>query len=201
MNMRSVNISLLLGLAILLSGSCRETREPFEEIALEQYRRYPLMQMQDFYKLAFQAAMGPAHLGADSVMIFSYLKAEIDTLKPSNTEPLEELISPDGRIVRVNLRSFVTRGGKAGHLTQAILYSNKRITSSERLLNIYWNSVENLAKKNSIPFQSDSLHFFFLKMNRNIEMPVHHSVKYMNAYVPSYRVILKECMPLLKLAK
>ena len=78
----------------------------FWSLLLGQARRYPLMEVDDLYKLLHQAALGSEHAVADQDSVQKALDAEFASLGPGGDEPLIEPISPDGQIARVHLRTY-----------------------------------------------------------------------------------------------
>jgi len=179
--------------------SCSNDTATFSSIALQHFQHYPQMQMQDFYKLTYQAAMGAEHLGADSLMLIKYLRREIAEISDSLYEQLTEEISPNGILVRLNLRPFRAKRGNPEILVSAILKSNQKYHSSVKKLEMYLNSIMMLASQRKIPYEKDSLKSFFNLMKEKSYPAVHHSDVYAKLYKPAYRVILKEFVPLLKM--
>ncbi len=59
----------------------------FEVILREHQARYPLMEPQDYGKLAFQSEFGPEHLVSDVASVLRYLKQEWSEL-PEDCSPI-----------------------------------------------------------------------------------------------------------------
>lgn len=59
----------------------------FEEILRAHRDRYPLMEPQDYGKLAFQSEFGPEHLVSDAESVLRYLKQEWSEL-PEGCSPI-----------------------------------------------------------------------------------------------------------------
>ena len=55
----------------------------FEEIARSHAARYPLMEPQDYGKLAFQCTFGPEHMVTDEAAVTAGILAEWESLPPS----------------------------------------------------------------------------------------------------------------------
>src|SRR5262245_16198317 len=72
--------------------------------------RYPRMQLEDIYKLLHQAAMGPEHAVEDVAAARARLHTEAQQLGSGPADPLVDPISPDGRLARVHLRTFLEHG-------------------------------------------------------------------------------------------
>ena len=54
----------------------------FKEILAAHREKYPLMEPQDYGKLAFQSEFGPEHLVTDGEAVLNYLRREYEELAP-----------------------------------------------------------------------------------------------------------------------
>ncbi len=162
------------------------------------------MWIQDYYKLAYQAAMGNEHLMTDSAMVYDYLLKELESLGPldiraSADEPLLEEISPDSEVVRLNLRPFKARHGDQGALFQAMMQTARTFPKSPERLAQYLRDLESLtAPRGPIPYGTSTMKSYFRELRDKGYPAVHHSSQYMEKYSPAYRVILKKYVPRLK---
>ena len=183
-----------LTVVALLSG-CSGEKSAMENIVFEHFQRRPQMEPVDFYKLAFQATMGIGHFINDSTEARRYLESELATVDSAEDAPLIEAISPDGSIVRVNLRRFQQSGVSADALLQAMLATSTELKPAPDKLEEYLEIVVNTARKGIIPLPSDSLELFFRQMKEAGYPAVHHSEAYSQFYRPAYRVVLRETLP------
>lgn len=156
---------------------------------LDELRRYPKMEVQDVYKLLFQAAFGPQHAAMDSAMVFDWLNEEWKSADTANPAPEIEPITPDTTLVRVNLGAYKKNGGDRLSLGMKFLYTAQHFKGSKKKFLQYWNDVERLAKKDLIPFTKQELADYLREMKKKGLPAMHHSEKYMLLYKPSYRVI------------
>lgn len=164
----------------------------FRKIILEQVKRYPKLQIEDIYKLVYQAAMGNIHLAENTERALEYLKKEFEDIEPDDTLPLIEPISHSGEIVRVNLKPFKAQQRDLEKLGQAMIQSAQSIEPSLTMLLRYWRDVQALAQSGQIPFNEEDLQEF-LKKQRKANFPaVHHSEVYRKNYSPAYRVVLRK---------
>jgi hypothetical protein len=83
------------------------------------------MEIQDLYKLAYQAALGAEHATANLDTNHNYLMQELSGLVEGPAEPPVDPISPDERILRVHLRPFIQVGGNPIKLSQAFYASSR----------------------------------------------------------------------------
>lgn len=181
--------------AALLAASCVNEKSSFQKLITAQLQRYPAMQIQDLYKLVYQAALGNEHLMTDSAMVHDYLIRELESVQADSDEPLLEEISPDGAVVRLNLRSFKARHGDYRVLFQAMMQTARTFQKSQERLEQYLSYLEQMADSGAIPFNTEAMKVFFREMRDKSYPAVHHSAVYGENYSPAYRVILKKYAP------
>lgn len=179
----------------LLTLSCARREDGFESVVLEQCARYPRMQMQDLYKLAFQGALGNEHLMTDTALVRNYLREELEGLGPPTGEPLFEDITPGGTLVRVNLRPFKDGGGDPERLLEAMLRTASAVTPSEERLESYLLSIRRLARDELIPITLGEFLPYVEHLRTSGFPAVHHSASYEKEYHPAYRVVLRALLP------
>jgi hypothetical protein len=148
------------------------------------------MQVEDLYKLAFQAAMGSEHAVPSREAARQWLERELSNLPASDPEPLIEPLSPDGTLVRVNLRTFIEQDGEVDLLLDAFIDAAAQFEGSEDRLRSYWDDIEAMARVGELPFGIDQLQKFFSDMESQSLPAVHHSAEYRDHYHPAYRVVL-----------
>lgn len=188
---------LLSCLIIAFLNNCSDAVNPFQQIVKTQLHRYPQMQIDDLYKLTYQAAMGNIHLGVDPQILKNYLYSEFSKIEASDDEPLFEEISPTN-LIRLNLRPFKARDGDPEKLLKAMRQTAQTFHPDSGKILQYWKVIEGIAEENLIPFKKANLESFLRKMQEADFPAIHHSDKYMESYHPAYRVILKEYLPELK---
>lgn len=167
-------------------------RRILSTLLVDQLLRYPLMQLDDLYKLIFQAAMGSEHAVPDREAAASYLQEELKKMGSGPVEPLIDPISPDGRIVRVHLRPYLQSGEDPGILLNAFLRTADRFQGSLEKLPAWWKDAIALIEEQQLPLQVKHSQTFFSRMADMGFPAVHHSRAYLSAYKPAYRVVLKD---------
>ncbi len=164
----------------------------FRQILSNQLVRYPQLQLQDLYKLIYQAAMGSEHAIQDMAAARHYLESEVNGLGEGLEEQTLDPISPDRRIVRINLRPYIAEGGDPSMLLTAFIKTANEYKGIWAHLRRYWSYVERMAMAEVLPFAQDELERFFVKMEAEGFPVVHHSMAYRAAYHPAYRVIARD---------
>jgi hypothetical protein len=182
-----------------MSATNPTTTLPSEEAAFRrlltaQALRYPRLEIQDLYKLIFQAAFGSEHAVGDFEVVRGRLMRELRALTPDPEEPMAEPVSPDGRIVRINLRPYLANGGDPAALFEAFVRTGREYRGAGATLQRYWCYAERMATAGLLTFAPEALRGFFAKMQAAGFPAVHHSPAYTTAYRPAYRVVLYELL-------
>ena len=165
------------------------TEQRLHHILADQIARYSEMKIQDLYKLLFQAVMGSEHAIGSLDAARAWLKRELESLPEGPDEPAIDVISPDGDIVRVNLRPFIRSGGDPAPVLEAFVRTANEYRGTTERLWLYWSFAERLAKGGELPFERSDMKEFFKLVEKEGFPAVHHSTRYENAYHPAYRVI------------
>ena len=176
-------------LILLLFMNIYCNKNIFENIYLEHYQKYPLMELVDYYKLTYQAVFGVKHLLIDSTKAKQYLLSELSSITPKNEE-LFKNISIDSSIVRINLKTFKYKSYNPDILFNIMKTSAEKISGSEDTFYEYWNSLLKLIDNKKIlldPIVAKKYTLYFEKPLKE----KHHSEIYIKSYDPHYRVVLK----------
>jgi len=158
-------------------------------------KRYPAMQLDDIYKLLHQAALGPGHAVDNPAAARKRLDEETATLGSGATEPAEDIISPDGRLGRVHLRTYLAHGGDLGTLHHAFVETANTYPTSPDKLAKFCGCLADLAAAGGIPFAREDVVAYFEKIAQDRYPVVHHSLTFRDAYRPAYRVIAVDLLP------
>jgi hypothetical protein len=151
--------------------------------------RYPAMQLDDIYKLLHQAALGPGHAVGNPTAARKRLDEEMAALGAAPAEPLQDIISPDGRLGRVHLRSFLAAGGKPETLHRAFIETANSYPPSADKLAKFCGCLGDLAESGGIAFAREDVIAYFEKISRAGYPAIHHSEAFRSAYRPAYRVV------------
>jgi hypothetical protein len=185
---------LLASLSIPVLLSAQEARD-FREVVKEQFQRYPKLEIQDLYKLSLQASLGIEHFMSDTVAMFRYLNDELAQVDANDRDPLTESLTPDGQLVRLNLRPFKLSKGDPALLIRAMAETAKAYRGARKNMFAYWGTIELMAEERLIAFKKRELQKYFQKRSRERFPAVHHSAIYERTYHPAYRVVRKELVP------
>lgn len=169
---------------------------PFQLIIIGQASRFPLWQVEDVYKLIFQAAQGSEHAMINREHARTWLEQELAFLTPVPfSEPLIEPINTDGSIVRLNLRPFARLKLPADELLEIYVRTAAEYYGSTARLEYYAAQTLPVAGKILPEAEAGNLEVFLAEMKEKGYPSVHHSKVYTREYAPAYRVILREFLP------
>ncbi len=178
-----------VGVFIIFNSMKSASSTNIRNAVLDEVKKYPELEIQDLYKLAYQAAMGNEHIMADTIRALKYLREELSSVEASGTEPLIELLRSDSAMARVNLRSFKAQKYDAQKLFSAMLKTAIEFKPSLDMLKIFLRDIEKLAEDKKLPFKKSVVSNYFKEMEKNNYPPMHHSKKVQEKYKPSYRII------------
>ncbi len=189
-------IYLTLSMCIALGINYSKESLNIHNAIFAEVKKCPKLEIQDLYKLAYQAAMGNEHIMTDTVEVRQYLEDELTSADSSASEPLIEYLTSDSSIARVNLRPFKAQKGNPTQLLTVMLKTASMIQPSTKLLHQFWGEVETLAEKGKIPFKKEELSNYFRDMEQQNFPPVHHSKIFENTCHPAYRIVAGKQIPI-----
>lgn len=160
------------------------------DIILLHLKRRPLMRARDIYKLLYQAVFGVGHIMGEEA--WQRLKEETERIDPEDhpEEPLVEEISPNGEMIRVNLRPFLRMKLPLDALYRAMLET--QATGNAEDIKRYWQILYNMIKRGKIDLPSDEVRKIQSELQSGKPKPKHHTDEYRTAYYPAYRVVERE---------
>ncbi len=190
---------LLAACFLVLVVACERRSSPlnpeptaFQSLVDTQYHTYPEMQLQDWYKLFHQAAMGNRHLGVADSLIFNYMIEELNSIEADENESLLEYISPDSSVVRLNLRPYKALGGAPEPLFAVMKGTWEHMMEDPDQLAHWGEALADYATQASPGFTTDEISDFFNTQQAAGFPAMHHSDVYMAVYAPAYRVLERD---------
>jgi hypothetical protein len=159
----------------------------FEEIIHTHQQRYPLMEIQDVYKLIHQAALGSEHALVSPESVRQWLYCEVSQMGSGPDEPLIDPISTEGQIVRIHLRPFIAQGYDLKLLLNAFIQTAIEYRGDVKMIENYWEVASRLGYYQCSEMKT------FLRDKKGEGFPAaHHSLVFAKNYRPAYRVICKD---------
>jgi len=159
--------------------------------ALDAFASDPETRIEDAYKWLYQAASGGEHAVPDEESARAWLRKEWASL--GETVPGEALLvplRPDGSLVRLNLRPYRDRGGKAEDLLSAFLAGARTFDPDPSLFRESWIALgEQLAVQPLGPLNRTEWNRLDAAMRKKGYPALHHSDGFTRARRPAYRVL------------
>jgi hypothetical protein len=185
--------ALISGLATLqICAQTPEASDHWSVLELVEYHQHlrPQLQVQDVYKMLYQANFGVAHLLTDTADVRKYLLDEIGTMDTTiGGEQLIERISPTDEIIRVNLRPFKRLRLDPEKLVTAMFLSASETKPDTEEFYHDWNEFSGLVRFGLLEFPMKDLEEWNARVAAGNLEPAHHSEQYMQFYKPAYRVV------------
>ena len=158
-------------------------------------QRYPLMQLEDLYKLLQQAALGAGHALDDVDLLRQQFDAEVASMGSGPEELVADPISPDGRLARVHLRAYAEAGHQSEALFEAFVQTAREYPPAPEKLAKFCACVADLAATGGIPFDQPEVARYFETIASDGYPIVRHSAVFRKAYRPAYRVVCLDFLP------
>ena len=163
-----------------------------KDIMVMHINQYPLMQIEDMFKLFHQASFGPAHFNKQPSLdfIMKYLDEELSHVDVHDEKPSVMQIG-DG-YVRIDLLAIkkgeITKGDLAQAFYQSMLDDINRNQAISQF-KVYCNVLLELITDRKVSFDDKEV-ISHLKWYIDQDYPaVHHSKQYQSHYTPHYRVV------------
>ena len=189
---------------VLLSTNCNRPHKTeiacdnslcWENLIQAHLKRYPLLQMEDLYKLLYQSTLGNGHAISDSAEASEWLDSDLQNLSEKPYEPLADTLGSCGRFARVHLKTFIQYGGDPRYLLQAFLETSVNYLPDSSNFFCALSAAHNMAQKGKLPWSDNSLDEFISDQAKLHYPAVHHSQLYDSTYHPAYRVISIKLLP------
>jgi hypothetical protein len=191
-------IAILCSLAtVQICAQTPEASDHWSVLQLVEYHQHlrPQLQVQDVYKLLYQANFGVAHILTDTAEVRKYLLDEIGAMDTTiRGEQLIERISPTDDIVRINLRPFSRLQLDPEKLVAAMFLSASETKPDTEEFYHDWNEFSGLVRFGLLKFPIKDLEEWNARVSSGNLAPAHHSPQYMENYKPAYRVVRRSVL-------
>ena len=161
---------------------------PITKLIIEHLKQRPAARAQDIYKLLYQGVFGVGHIFSDRAWDILVEEAGRISLDEHLDDPLFEPVSPDGSMVRVNLRQYINQGGDLGALYEVMKKSATHTGDPDVFLG-YWSIFKKLVSEEDLMVDAGEVKMLDELIERESVKPMHHTGAYREAYYPAYRVV------------
>lgn len=193
--------TLILLILMVMSSPCSEygsEKYSIEKQLINEIRQHPEYQIDDIYKFIHQASFGSEHAVKDTAHLRKWMEEEIAGLDLSINEPLVQPLSPDGKLVRINLRPYIQNEYDIEKLLTAFIRTANEYKGPIQSIKTYWKCALKIADRKKLGLKKAEMKKYFSEMEKKNFPAVHHSAVYEKKYRPAYRVVNIEYLPFLK---
>lgn len=162
--------------------------EPDINFIKRHIKRYPQAQLRDVYKLIFQGVYGVGHILTSKAMEYLREEAGRIPLEDYPDRPLLEPVTPDGSMVRVNLRPFLRMNLSIDDLFRVMIASADVEGDDKKFIEL-WSVFVGLVKTGDIPMELEKITEIQDSIDVKGITPMHHTEPYRQAYYPAYRIV------------
>ena len=165
------------------------------ELLTEHYKKYPKLELRDFFKFIHQSSFGCEHWVSSLDTAQDYIKEEYKTIS-SDALPLIEHL--DGNYSRVHL-SYLKKGLSEETLGKLFYLSSRKEENGKEELLKKLDVLKELIYEKELPFDMDEFKSAVSMWSKNEYQAVHHSDTFRAEYKPAYRIVANEYIPYLPL--
>lgn len=158
----------------------------FEKAALFHAEKYPLMQAQDFVKLAYQSAFGCGHMVSDYESVCARIESE--RMNGEKNVCAEDI---GNGYKRLHIASGEYQLGTDA-VSRLFMMSAEAVTESKDLFFAFGDILKGLSEERKIAPSRREIEQSLLKFENGDFAPVSHTEIYRAAYKPSYRVVKQQ---------
>lgn len=155
-------------------------------------QRYKEFEVKDIYRLLHQAVFGNGHPVRAVKAEREWLERESEIVTPDPKAALLENIHPDGQLVRLHLRPYLSAKGDLKKLLDAFVASSKAVTGDVATMEAYWRIVERMTAPGgemASRFDGDTVKIIGRTRAQEHWPASHPSPNIVYAYKPIYRVL------------
>lgn len=162
------------------------------DLIMMHIKQYPMMEIQDMFKLFHQASFGPAHFNKQPSIdfIMKYLDEELSQVNVNDEKP--SVIKIGQEYIRIDLIAIIKGEITREELAQTFYQSMQdSIDRNQAIIqfNSYCHVLLKLIHHNQMAFNENEV-VSHLKWYIDQDYPaVHHSKTYQSHYTPHYRVV------------
>lgn len=155
-------------------------------------QRYKEIEIKDIYRLLHQAVFGNGHPITAVKAEREWLERESEIATPDPKGAILENIHPDGQLVRLHLRPYLSAKGDIKKLLDAFVASSKSVKGDVATMEAYWRIVERMTAPNAefaSLFDAHTVQIIGRTRAQEHWPASHPSPSIVNLYKPVYRVL------------
>ncbi len=161
------------------------------KILINHYKKYPQMQLGDFYKLIYQNEFAGGHLIEDIKSSYKYLEEEFNSLN-KRYKPDSMFEDIGNGLVRIYLNSLTGTAIGLSTVNKFFVNTANSVIGSIKRFEAKLNIFYKCCREGILPYDAQKVSDFLDEQKNKSYKHISHSEEYRKAYMPSYRVIKKE---------
>lgn len=165
------------------------------DILINEYHKYPSMEIVDFVKLIYQHVCGGNHLLKSIDKAKEYLLNEYHSIDGNGSIPLYEDIG--NNIIRISLARYKYEGLDIDVLFKVFVDSSSSYHLDTIKMEQAFDILKELVIEGLLSFGINELEEYLNEYRNNDYPLVSHSETYKNQYDPHYRIIDKKYLDIL----
>ena len=155
------------------------------KLLMEQFQKYPKMNIQDVFKFLYQSSFGCEHLVASEDAAIAYIRKEYEATEWNDEKKINPL---DGAYSRVSL-AVLKDGIRPETLGKLFCLSAKKEPEGIQALEQKLGAVKEMILDGTLPLSKSEYETTVADWKEKGYPAVHHSEDFRTCYHPSYRVI------------
>lgn len=168
-----------------------QNEKDFIKILINHYKKYPQMQIEDFYKLIYQNEFAGGHLIDDIKSSYKYLEEEIKSLDKLNES--NSMFEDIGNgLARIYLNSLNQTAISLNTVNKFFVNTANSVIGSKENFQEKLNIFFKCCKGGILPYDVQKVSDFLDEQKNKGYKHISHSDEYRKAYLPSYRVIKQQ---------
>ncbi len=165
-----------------------------KQLLLDQFSRYPKMELADMVKLVCQNEFAGGHIISSPEESFKRLEAELKTMQPYKSV-FPHLFEDIGNgLCRFHLAAMVPLGLEASTMNRLFVGTSRAVSGSMQSYRQKLRVLQQCCESGALPFSPSEAGTYIKQAHTAKSCPLlSHSEAYREAYHPSYRVIKSIC--------
>ena len=157
--------------------------------------RYPELQIEDLYKLVYQATLGNGHAISDSLEVAEWLKKDLSDPEQNTTEPMIDTLGTCGRFARIHLNTYIRSGRSPEKIVRAFIKTGAQYPADSDAFFCALSVVREMSSNGKLPWKDSTVNNFLSEQAVKSYPAVHHTEKFNSKYHPHYRIISIKLIP------
>ena len=167
----------------------------WENLIDSHLNRYPDLQVEDLYKLVYQATLGNGHAISDSLEVAEWLKKDLADPDQNTSEPMIDTLGSCGRFARIHLNAYIKSGRRPENIIDAFIKTGALCPADSNAFFCAISVIGKMSANGKLPWGDSRINKFLSEQAKKSYPAVHHTEKFISKYRPHYRIIAIKLIP------